>query len=60
MVTTGQMMLVPSEKTMHYRPLYSSIEVKYSTLNGPKAKTFFEIVSSRDLITFKEAFDFRL
>ena len=59
MVTTGQMMLVPSEKTMHYRPLYSSIEVKYSTLNGPKAKTFFEIVSSRDLITFKEAFDIR-
>ena len=59
MVTTGQMMLVPSEKTMHYRPLYSSIEVKYSTLNGPKAKTFFEIVSSRDLITFKESFDFR-
>jgi hypothetical protein len=55
MVTTGQLMLVPSEKTMHYRPLYSSIEVKYSTLNGPKAKTFFEIISSRDLITFKEA-----
>ena len=55
MVTTGQLMLAPSEKTMHYRPLYSSIEVKYSTLNGPKAKTFFEIISSRDLITFKES-----
>ena len=55
MVTTGQLMLVPSERTMHYRPLYSSIEVKYSVLNGPKAKTFFEIISSRELITFKES-----
>ena len=54
MVTTGQMMLVPSDRTMHYRPLYSEIAVKYSTLNGPKAKTFFEIISSRDLISFKE------
>ena len=54
MVTTGQLMLAPSEKTMHYRPLYSEVAVKYSTLNGPKAKTFFEIISSRDLITFKE------
>ena len=56
MVTTGQMMIVPSEKTLHYRPLYSDISVKYSTLNGPEAKTFFEIISSRDLITFKESF----
>lgn len=55
MVTTGQMMLVPNERTMHYRPLYSDISVKYSTLNGPEAKTYFEIISSRDLITFKES-----
>ena len=54
MVTTGQMMLVPADRTMHYRPLYSEIAVKYSTLNGPKAKTFFEIISSRELISFKE------
>jgi len=54
MVTTGQLMLVPKERTMHYRPLFSHIEVKYSKLNGATAKTYFEIVSSRKLLGFME------
>ena len=56
MVTTGQLMLVPVERTMHYRPMYSEVQFKYSKLNGPDAKTFFEIVSSKKLLGFKEHF----
>lgn len=54
MVTTGQLQLVPAERTMHYRPLYSQIEVNYSKLNGEESKTFFEIISSKNLLGFKE------
>jgi hypothetical protein len=56
MVTTAQVMLVPKEKTMHYRPLYSEVQFKYNKLNGPTAKTFFEIISSKKLLGFKEHF----
>jgi len=56
-VTTGQLMVVPQQKTLHYRPLYSEIEVNYSGINGPDKKTYFEIVSSRDLIAFKEHYN---
>ena len=45
MVTTGQLMLVPSDNTLHYRPIYSSVSFTYNKLNGPEAKTFFEIIS---------------
>ena len=54
MVTTGQLMLIPKENTMHYRPIFSEVEFKYSKLNGPDAKTYFEIVSSKKLLGFKE------
>jgi len=56
MVTTGQLLLVPKERTLHYRPIYSAISFTYDKLNGPKAKTFFEIISSRKLLGFKEYF----
>ena len=54
MVTTGQILLIPKERTMHYRPIFSEVKFKYSKLNGPDAKTFFEIVSSKKLLGFKE------
>ena len=54
MVTTGQLMLTPKDRTLHYRPIYSSVEFKYDKLNNPEAKTFFEIISSRKLLSFKE------
>jgi hypothetical protein len=41
---------------MHYRPLYSEVQFKYNKLNGPTAKTFFEIISSKKLLGFKEHF----
>jgi hypothetical protein len=57
MVTTGQILLIPKEKTMHYRPIFSEVNFKYSKLNGPDAKTFFEIVSSKKLLGFREFVD---
>ena len=54
MVTTGQLLIVPKERTLHYRPIYSSVEFDYNRLSGPDAKTFFEIISSRKLLSFKE------
>lgn len=54
MVTTGQLLIVPKEKSLHYRPIYSSVEFDYNRLSGPEAKTFFEIISSRKLLSFKE------
>jgi len=54
MVTTGQIMICPSEKTLHYRPIWSEVEFNFDKFNGIKNQTFFEIVSTRKLITFKE------
>jgi len=54
MLTTGQLMLVPAERTMHYRPIHSDIEFSYTKLNNRDSKTFFEIVSNRRLLGFKE------
>jgi len=54
MVTTGQLLIVPKERTLHYRPIYSSVSFDYNRLSSPEAKTFFEIISSRKLLSFKE------
>ena len=54
MVTTGQLLLVPKECTLHYRPIYSEVSFDYKKLNSEAAKTFFEIISSRKLLSFKE------
>jgi len=50
MKTTGQLMVIPQERTLHYRPTYSEISLKnYNNLNTNKNKTFFEVISSRKL-----------
>ena len=54
MVTTGQLLIVPKERTLHYRPIYSSVSFDYNRLSSPESKTFFEIISSRKLLSFKE------
>ena len=54
MVTTGQLLLIPKERSLHYRPIYSSVKFDYNRLSGPDSKTFFEIISSRKLLSFKE------
>lgn len=55
MVTTGQLLLVPSQRTLHYRPIYSSVNFDYPNLNdGVQSKVFFEIISSRKLLSFQD------
>jgi hypothetical protein len=54
MVTTGQLLLVAKERTLHYRPIYSEVSFDYKKLNSEEAKTFFEIISSRKLLSFSE------
>lgn len=54
MVTTGQLLLVAKERTLHYRPIYSEVSFDYKKLNSKEAKTFFEIISSRKLLSFRE------
>ena len=50
MKTTGQLMIIPKERTLHYRPTYSEISLKnYNNINTNKNKTFFEVISSRKL-----------
>jgi hypothetical protein len=54
MVTTGQLLINAKEKTLHYRPIYSSVTFNYDKLNDNKSKVFFEIISNRKLLSFKE------
>ncbi len=58
MLTTGQLMMVAAECTLHYRPIHSDIEFSYTKINRPDAKTFFEIISNRKLLGFKEFLKF--
>jgi len=53
MRTTGQLLLVPQEKTLTYKPVASKVHMdNYNKINGNQSKTFFEIVSNRDLISY--------
>lgn len=58
MLTTGQILLVPAECTLHYRPIHSDIEFRYTKINRPDSKTFFEVVSNKKLLGFKEFMKF--
>jgi hypothetical protein len=55
MLTTGQILLIPDHKTLTYRPTLSEVELdNYNKINGVQSKTYFEIISNRQLITFKD------
>lgn len=55
MVTTGQLLLVPSECTLHYRPIFSNVAFDYPGINNKEnSKVFFEIISNRKLLSFKK------
>lgn len=55
MLTTGQILLIPSYHTLTYRPTLSEVELdNYNKINGVQSKTYFEIISNRQLITFKD------
>ena len=53
MRTTGQILMVPLEKTLTYKPVNSTVHLdNYNKINGKTSKTYFEIVSNRDLISY--------
>ena len=54
MVTTGQLLLVPAECTLHFRPIYCAVEFNFNKLSGGQNKTFFEIISNRKLLSFTD------
>jgi len=49
--TTSQILIVPKTKTLHVRPLYGKTTYDMEMLNNRDSKTFFELVSTRKLIT---------
>ena len=51
MWTTGQIMCVPSDGTLHYRPIKSEVEYNVDKLNDESHKTKFEIISSKNLLS---------
>ncbi len=55
--TTGQTMLVPSMRSLHYKPIWGSINVNFNKINSEKSKTFCEIISNKKFITFKEWYE---
>ena len=53
--TTGQLLLVPAENTLHYRPIWCEMDFStFSRINNKKSKCYYEIISSRKLLTMKE------
>jgi hypothetical protein len=52
MRTTGQIVIVPKEKTLHYRAIWCETIFDLDKLNTNEEKTFFEAVSTRKLISF--------
>jgi len=54
LVTTGQLMLIPSELTLCYRPIWSEIEFNFNRLDGATRKTQFEVISKKKLVSFAE------
>lgn len=55
MLTTGQILIVPDHHTLTYRPTMSEVELdNYNKINGVSSNTYFEIISNRQLTTFKD------
>ena len=51
MVTTGQILIIASERLLSYRPLWCEIDFNFVKLDNIKNKTWFEIISSRKFIS---------
>ena len=49
--TTGQIMLIPSELTLYYKPIWCEILFNFGKLDSSKTKTFFQILSSRGVVS---------
>ncbi len=55
MRTTGQILIIPAEKTLCYRPAHCKTKFNFDALNDREEKTSFEIISHRKLLSFKNA-----
>jgi len=53
MRTTGQIVIVPREHALHYRTVWCETVFDLDKLNTAEEKTFFEVVSTRKLLSFK-------
>ena len=54
MRTTGQLIIVPNEHTLHYRAVWCETLFDLDKLNTKEEKTYFEVISARKLISFKK------
>jgi len=48
--TTGQLMIIPNEMTLYYRPIFCKVSFDFNKLDNPKSKTYFQILSSRKIL----------
>ena len=55
MVTTGQLLIVPKDNTLHYRPLWCDLDFNFAKLDSDSTNTYFEVISSRHLLTTLES-----
>lgn len=55
MRTTGQLMLIPEERTLYYRPIWCNVDFNFEKLDSAKTKTFFQLLSAREIHLHKVA-----
>ena len=48
--TTGQLMIIPSELTLYYRPIWCDVEFDFDKINSPSTNIYFQILSSREIM----------
>jgi len=57
--TTGQLMIIPKNMSLHYRPIDSTVEFDFDKLNDESHKTKFEVITSKKLLSVNEVLTFR-
>ena len=50
LTTTGQIMIVPEELTLYYRPIWCNMKFDFDKLNSQKSETYFQVLSSRKIL----------
>ena len=51
--TTGQLLIIPKERSLHYKPIMSKVEFDLNKLNSEDHKTKFEVISKNNLIELR-------
>jgi hypothetical protein len=55
MRTTGQILVVPGNRTLYYRSVWGNTIFDLNSLNKDSEKCFFEIISGKKILSFKES-----